>query len=111
MSNLVVHCKRDRFDVYIGRSRFGLGEYGNPFSHKAGTKAQFRVATREEALAAYEKWLLGQPELVAKVKRELRGKVLGCWCAGPSGFGGNLMCHGQLLAALANGVHWSEVAK
>jgi hypothetical protein len=92
---LVVHCKRDRYDVYIGRSRNGLGEWGNPFSFKPGTKAEFVLPTREEALAAYEQWLLGQPELVAKAKRELKGKRLGCWCK-------PLSCHGDILARIAS---------
>lgn len=90
-NRLVVHCKRAPFDVYIGRP----GPWGNPFSHKPGTLAKHRCATVAEALAAYERWLLGQPELVARAKRELAGKVLGCWCApGP--------CHGDVLARIAN---------
>jgi hypothetical protein len=91
MTDLVVHCKRDRYDVYIGRP----GPWGNPFSFKTGTRAKFVLPTREEALAAYERWLLGQPELVAKVKRELRSKTLGCWCK-------PLSCHGDVLARIAN---------
>jgi len=90
---LVVHCKRAPFDVYIGRGRGSV--WGNPFSHKHGTVAGYVVKTRAEALAAYEEWLLDQPELVAKAKAELRGKVLGCWCAPQS-------CHGDVLARIAN---------
>jgi hypothetical protein len=41
---LVVHCKKARYDVYIGRP----SPWGNPFSHKQGTLAQFQVASREE---------------------------------------------------------------
>ena len=89
---LVVHCKRAPYDVYIGRP----SEWGNPFSHLERSAAAFRVATRKEAIEAYEKWLLEQPELVARVKRELRGKVLGCYCA-------PLPCHGDVLARVANG--------
>jgi len=89
MSALVVHCKRARFDVYIGRP----GPWGNPFSWKPGTLARFLVP-KEECLARYEAWLRSQPELVAKARRELRGKVLGCWCA-PN------PCHGDILARVA----------
>ena len=90
-SKLVVHCKKEAFDVYVGRPSI----YGNPFSHREGTKAKFKVATREEAITRYELWLLAQPSLVALVKRELRGKVLGCWCAPES-------CHAEVLARIAN---------
>lgn len=87
----VVHCKKAPYDVYIGRP----GPWGNPFSHQAGTLANFRVASREEAIQRYEAWLLAQPDLVARVKRELRGKILGCWCAPKA-------CHGDVLVRVAN---------
>ena len=89
---LVVHCKRAPFDVYIGRP----GPWGNPFSHKPSTvRGTVRVATREEAVRRYEAWLLAQPGLVARARRELRGKVLGCWCKPDR-------CHGDVLARIAN---------
>jgi hypothetical protein len=90
-ASLVVHCKKSAYDVYIGRP----GPWGNPFSHQAGTLAKFRVASRDEAVSKYEEWLLAQPELVARAKAELRGKVLGCWCSPQS-------CHGHVLARIAN---------
>lgn len=95
----VVHCRRAPFDVYIGRDNPALGlrdiGFGNPFSHKAVSRAEFRVATRQEAIERYEAWLLQQPQLIARIKRELRGKILGCWCA-------PLACHGDVLARIAN---------
>lgn len=72
---MVVHHKRAPYDVYIGRP----SEWGNPFSHLPASAAEWRVATRDEAIRKYEEWLLAQPELVERVRRELRGKVLGCW--------------------------------
>jgi hypothetical protein len=87
----VVHCKRDPFDVYIGRP----SPWGNPFSHLPKSAARYRCASREEAIARYEAWLMAQPELVAKARRELRGKVLACWCSPKS-------CHGDVLARIAN---------
>jgi len=89
--SFVVHCKKAPYDVYIGRP----SPWGNPFSHKAGTLAEHRAATREEAVSKYEAWLLAQPALVERAKRELRGKVLACWCS-------PLACHGDVLARLAN---------
>ena len=87
----VVHCKKEIYDVYIGRPGF----WGNPFSFKEGTLAEFKVSSREECVSEYEKWLLNQPELIEKVKKELKGKILGCWCAPQA-------CHGDILIKIAN---------
>jgi hypothetical protein len=80
---LVVHCKRSRHDVYIGRP----SKWGNPF--QVG-----RDGTREQVIERYERWLLTQPELLAALP-ELAGRTLGCWCAPRA-------CHGDVLARLAN---------
>ena len=90
MNTTVVHCKRDAHDVYIGRP----SKWGNPFSHLDGTLAEFRVASREEAISKYRKWIATQPHLMSSLG-ELRGKVLGCWCSPKA-------CHGDVLAELAN---------
>ena len=81
----VVHCKGELYDVYIGRPSI----YGNPF--KIG-----RDGDRAEVIEKYRQWLLAQPDLVAHVRRELRGKRLGCWCAPKP-------CHGDVLAEIADG--------
>lgn len=86
----VVHCKKSPHDVYIGRP----SKWGNPFSHKPGTLAQYRVASREEAIQKYREWLATQPDLLKDLP-ELKGKILGCWCA-------PLACHGDVLVELAN---------
>ena len=95
ISALVVHCKVKPFDVYVGRGQGS--EWGNPFTHLQvqATAAQFQVATREAAVQKHKEWFLSQPEMVAKAKRELKGKILGCWCAPKS-------CHAEILAAVAN---------
>lgn len=83
-----------RCDVYVGRG----SPYGNPFTHLAGgTLAKYRVATREEAVTKYEEWLLApeQAALLERARVELRGKVLGCWCA-------PYLCHAEVLARYAN---------
>ena len=79
---LVVHCKRAPHDVYIGRP----SQWGNPF-------VVGRDGTRAQVIARYERWLCGQPELLAALP-ELAGKSLGCWCAPAP-------CHGDVLARLA----------
>ena len=81
---LVVHCKRARIDVYIGRGRDS--KWGNPF--RIGVDG-----TREEVIDLYEEWLRDQPHLMAALG-ELTGRILGCWCAPRA-------CHGDVLARLA----------
>lgn len=90
----VVHCKKEPYDVYIGR---GQGcKWGNPFSHKAGTRAKFILPTREEAIEAYRDWITkGNGMHLLKDLHELKGKTLGCWCKPQP-------CHGDILSELAN---------
>lgn len=90
MGAKVVHCKKEPFDVYIGRGSV----WGNPFSHKKGTAAKFIVDSREEAIQKFEEYLVTSPDLLEKVK-ELEGKILGCWCKPKS-------CHGEVLLKHAN---------
>lgn len=84
----VVHCKREPYDVYIGRP----SKWGNVFSHRQGTLAAHLCATREEAVAHYEAWIRMQPHLLDSLP-ELVGKVLGCWCKPQA-------CHGDVLVKL-----------
>src|ERR1700759_4623924 len=86
----VVHCKRQPYDVYIGRP----SKWGNPFSHNEGTLAKYKVATRAAAVEAYQKWItVGDGRYLLKHLHELKGKTLGCWCKPQS-------CHGDILAQL-----------
>jgi hypothetical protein len=88
----VVHCKKSPYDVYIGRGRGSV--WGNPYTHKSGTLAEFVVPTVAEAIKQYEIWFRQQTELIGRLA-ELRGKILGCWCKpGP--------CHGDVLAKWAD---------
>ncbi len=82
MSPSVVHCKRDKFDVYIGRPT----KWGNPF-------VIGRDGNRSEVIEKYRSWVQEQPELMNSL-HELKGKVLGCWCSPKP-------CHGDVLAELA----------
>jgi hypothetical protein len=77
--------------VYVGRPT----KWGNPYSHQSGTLAKYKVATRDEAVDAYEQYLRENPELMEAAKRELRGKDLVCWCA-------PLRCHADVLVEVAN---------
>jgi hypothetical protein len=88
----VVHCKREPYDIYIGRPSV----WGNPFSHLDDSLAEFYVNTRTEAISKYREWLLSQPELVERAKKELSGKRLGCWCKPKA-------CHGDVLVDIIQG--------
>lgn len=89
METKVVHCKKEPYDIYIGRPSM----WGNPFSHKEGTQATFKVNTIEEAISNYNKWLgmkYKAGEISLAQLASLHGKTLGCWCRpGP--------CHGDVL--------------
>ena len=87
----VVH-KKHPHDVYIGRP----SKWGNKFSHKKDTQAEFVVSSREEAIAAYRKWITeGDGMYLLEDLHELKGQTLGCWCK-------PLACHGDVLAELAD---------
>lgn len=86
----MVH-KNKPHDVYIGRP----SKWGNPWSHQDDTLAEYKVETRKEAVDKYEQWIRSQPDMMKAIKTELKGKVLGCWCA-PK------LCHGYILAWIAN---------
>ena len=96
----VVHFNKEPYDVYIGRP----SEWGNPFSSKEGTLAEYKVATKAEAISEYEKWVISQPEMLEKIRKELKGKVLGCWCKPGA-------CHGDVLARIANALVFNPPKK
>jgi hypothetical protein len=102
VSTLVVDVRSDPYDVYVGRA--------NPRHHLARSTWHnpFRIGadgTREEVLDKYREYLLGRPDLLAQLG-ELRGRVLGCWCAPPGGLCADdpVICHGQILATLAGAI-------
>lgn len=87
----VVHCKKYKPDnagdyAYIGRP----SKYGNPFSIGID-------GTRGEVIAKYERWinLPEQAELRDDIRKNLRGKILGCWCSPKP-------CHGDVIERIAN---------
>ena len=79
--------------VYVGRAapRRGLrvSIFANPF--RIGPDG-----SRDEVLAKYRQYLRDNPLLVGRARRELKGKVLACWCAPEP-------CHAEILAAVADG--------
>lgn len=77
----IVHCKREPFDIYIGRP----GKWGNPF-------VIGKDGTREEVITKYREYVLKNPHLLSSL-HELEGKILGCWCYPKP-------CHGEVLLEL-----------
>lgn len=83
--------------IYIGRPSV----LGNPFSHKSGTLAKYKVASRDEAIEKYREWLRAEWLKNGEVKQELlrlarlyrkhAELVLVCWCKPEP-------CHGDVLA-------------
>ncbi len=82
MTTTVVHCKKESYDVYIGRP----SKWGNPFDVK--------TYGRGTCIELYSRWIREQTDLL-KDLHELKGKTLGCWCHPKD-------CHGDILAELAD---------
>lgn len=89
----VVHCKKESYDVYIGRP----SKWGNPFTHKQDGKtlAEYVVEDRDTAVNAYREWITnGDGKHLLDDLHELKGgKILGCWCKPQA-------CHGDVLLEL-----------
>ena len=70
--------------VYIGRGT----PWGNPF-------VIGKHGTRDEVCDKFDAYLLTKPYLIARIKKELKGKDLVCCCK-PA------RCHGETLLQIAN---------
>lgn len=77
------YTKADENSVYIGIH----SKWGNPFPISEN-------CTREQAIAKYEAYLLGNAKLLAQLP-ELKDKTLMCFCTPKP-------CHGDVLARLIN---------
>lgn len=95
--------KCDTFDVYIGRE-CARGNYILPASIWANPFTVRNFGSNEQAVSQYARYLAAQPILVARISDDLGGKRLGCWCKAPPDRPdeSNKLCHGDVLAALAN---------
>jgi RNA recognition motif-containing protein len=80
----VVHCKKSHYDVYIGRP----SDWGNPF-------VIGKDGDRTDVIQKYRNWIMRQPELLSRAKKELRGQRIACWCKPEA-------CHGDVLAEIAD---------
>lgn len=77
--------------VYVGRLANGLSGWGNPF-------VVSEHQTREQAVGNFRRALVeGRLQFsVAKVRRELAGRDLACWCPLDQ------PCHADVLLEVAN---------
>ncbi len=91
----VVHVKEAPSDVYIGRAMPGLAgsPWGNPFQVTG-------ECPRETAVRLFADYTTQGGFPLARIQM-LRGKTLGCWCKGRANQART--CHGDVLAALADG--------
>jgi hypothetical protein len=79
----VVHCKKELYDVYIGRP----SKWGNPY-------VIGRDGTREDVIKLFNSYIRSNRKLMSEIG-ELKGKTLGCYCHPEA-------CHGDILIDLAN---------
>jgi len=84
MTVKIVHCKKEQYDIYIGRGSiwgnpYTIGEHGN----------------RKEVIAKYKIHLKNSPQLLDQINN-LRDKTLGCHCKPKD-------CHGDVLKELVDG--------
>lgn len=83
---VVVNCRRDDYDVFIGRPSL----WGSPF--KIGPHG-----TREEVIKKFEQYVKEHPYLLELAREQLKGRVLGCYCDYPK-----QDCHGRIWVELLN---------
>ena len=88
------------YDIYIGRG----SPLGNPYSHMDNTKAEHKVATREEAIQKYGEWLErarvnnplinGYLDKITNLAKDV-DVYLVCFCKPQS-------CHGDVIKKLVD---------
>ena len=84
---------------YVGRP----SPLGNPYTHVGSRHAEYRVATRDEAVDKYESWLkekLGSDNEISRefwslveFYKDFGRLVLSCWCAPKR-------CHADVIARM-----------
>jgi len=87
----VVHCKREPYDVYIGRG----SKWGNPFSIG-------EHGNRDDVISKYEMYIMSpHGRHLFDALHELDGKILGCWCSPKA-------CHGDILKRMVEDRIWEK---
>jgi hypothetical protein len=87
--NKIVHCKKEKYDVYIGRPSI----FGNPFTiGKDGNRKE----VIEKFKIYFHDRIWQDLEFTKKVYK-LKNKILGCWCAPQE-------CHGDIIKEYLDGL-------
>lgn len=101
----VVHVRHAPYDIYVARDM--LVRHPDYVDRGFGNTTPIAPgATREQAVAAFARYVQDTAALKARVQAELWGKTLGCWCKKPTTY--DLPCHAQVLAAISQGQHWED---
>jgi hypothetical protein len=98
MITRVVNLRKERYDVYIGRSKKdpkGRGKWGNPFEVEKDDSGKEIPGSREKVIREYKEYINNRPDLFKLIPLELKDKTLGCFCKPKP-------CHGDILAELAD---------
>jgi len=74
--------------------------WGNLFSTVPGSLAPYKAKSKLDAIRKHETYIREHPEIVERIKRVLRGKVLMCHCSEKDI--NNRMCHACTLARIAD---------
>jgi hypothetical protein len=93
----VVNKYKEPYTVYIGRG----SKWGNPYSHKSGTKVLYRVNCRQESIEMFKKYLWNEIKcgrITLQDLLSLDGEVLGCYCKPQN-------CHGDVIV---KAVEWAK---
>jgi len=80
------------YDILITRP----GPFGNPFSHKPNTLAEFKVSSKREAIDKFREYFDKNEELQEACK-VLKDKRIACQC--PNG----VYCHGDVYVDFLDG--------
>lgn len=104
---IVVNLRKDKYDVYIGRSRKGKdGYFGNPIV--VGRKCVCGILhnTAGSTIDCFKRYFYDRLEKDTQFKEAvglLKGLRLGCFCVDEYGKG---LCHGKVIASYLDGVEY-----
>lgn len=106
----VVNIRKEKCDIYIGRSKGAEMHYGNPFAISQSSVAKAKASSLKEALMCFHEWVAGsahqevEPERREWVVRNietLRGKKIGCFCKPKA-------CHGDIYRVVLGEITLDE---
>ena len=84
----VVHCKIDKYTIYIGRPSV----LGNPY-------VIGKDGSRDEVCDKFEEYVKNTPKVLDAIKNLNDNDILGCWCKQKNK---NVRCHGDSIVKIYN---------